>query len=267
MRPSATLDAAVRRDLEQRFFTPEEDRRLAGTLELLPQARGDRVLADIGGSVFWLSGFAQRGYREIVAIGRGGGFYDAYEHPSSLTVSFAAADAELDRFPIDDAYVDVVMCCELLEHFAGDPMHCFAEANRILKPGGTLIVTTPNVINSVHIVKLMLGQHPFSWSTFTDSYADRHNREYTPREVQRLVEAAGFCPDVVLTRSPYQHAPWFYRVLGACLALPAALLRKVPYHLRGEQIVLRATKQGPVRDRYPGFIYDLFGQSRVSRVH
>ena len=54
-------------------------------------------------------------------------------------------DAEKDRFPYEDAYFDTVLCCELIEHLPNDPMYMMAEINRILKPGGHLVLTTPNI--------------------------------------------------------------------------------------------------------------------------
>jgi SAM-dependent methyltransferase len=54
-------------------------------------------------------------------------------------------DAEKDCFPYPDQSFSTVLCCELLEHLAADPMHMMHEVNRILKPGGSLVLTTPNL--------------------------------------------------------------------------------------------------------------------------
>jgi SAM-dependent methyltransferase len=49
-------------------------------------------------------------------------------------------------WPYDDGVVDVVVAVEVLEHIDGhEPF--FAEAARVLKPGGTLLFTTPNVLS------------------------------------------------------------------------------------------------------------------------
>src|SRR4051812_608157 len=52
----------------------------------------------------------------------------------------------LDRMPVDDGYADYIICQEGIEHFA-DQMKAFKEFNRILKPGGKLIITTPSYSN------------------------------------------------------------------------------------------------------------------------
>ena len=54
-------------------------------------------------------------------------------------------DAEQDVVPYADATFDTVLCCELIEHLFEDPMHMMREINRILKPGGHLVLTTPNI--------------------------------------------------------------------------------------------------------------------------
>lgn len=51
--------------------------------------------------------------------------------------------AAMQELPFDDASYDVLYAGEIIEHVA-DPDLALAEWNRVLRPGGTLIVTTPN---------------------------------------------------------------------------------------------------------------------------
>ena len=48
--------------------------------------------------------------------------------------------------PIPDVHADIVICQEGIEHLP-DQLHFFAELTRILKPGGRLVLTTPNDSN------------------------------------------------------------------------------------------------------------------------
>jgi SAM-dependent methyltransferase len=48
------------------------------------------------------------------------------------------------RLPVGDGDADIVICQEGIEHVP-DQLHLLAELNRILKPGGLLILTTPSL--------------------------------------------------------------------------------------------------------------------------
>ena len=48
--------------------------------------------------------------------------------------------------PLEQSIADAVICQEGIEHFS-DQLNALKEFNRILKPGGTLLVTTPNYSN------------------------------------------------------------------------------------------------------------------------
>ncbi len=48
------------------------------------------------------------------------------------------------RMPVEDSSVDYLICQEGIEHMP-DKISLFKEFNRVLKKGGTLIITTPNI--------------------------------------------------------------------------------------------------------------------------
>ncbi len=54
-------------------------------------------------------------------------------------------DVERDRFPYEDGRFQTVLACEIIEHLVLDPMHMLLEIRRVLRSGGTLVLTTPNV--------------------------------------------------------------------------------------------------------------------------
>jgi SAM-dependent methyltransferase len=58
---------------------------------------------------------------------------------------YGVADVTTDEFlPFDDASFDLVTCYEAF-HYVADPQHGVAEIRRVLRPGGTAIVTVPFV--------------------------------------------------------------------------------------------------------------------------
>ena len=51
-----------------------------------------------------------------------------------------------ERWPLDDASFDSVLCTQVLEHDS-DPQHTLAEIDRVLTPGGTAVVSVPFAYN------------------------------------------------------------------------------------------------------------------------
>ena len=99
-----------------------------------------------------------------------------------------------------------MLCCEILEHLLINPSHMLAEAHRALRPGGSLLLTTPNVVRSDNVTALLEGRNINDRYHGNGVYG-RHNREFTRGEVEALVTACGF--DVVLaeTRDVYTVQP------------------------------------------------------------
>ncbi len=119
---------------------------------------------------------------------------DSPDGSESYRFRYTPINVERDPFPSPEASYDVVLCCELLEHVLINPSHMFFEAHRVLKPGGFLVVTTPNVARAQNIKALAAGGNIYDAYHGNGIYG-RHNREYTAAEVRALLESCGF--DVV----------------------------------------------------------------------
>lgn len=258
-----------REKIDPYTLSPENLRRVAATASLIPKAsRSAARLIDIGGTVYWIPIYAKLlGYDHVTILERpGGGFFNNFQIPGQgedFLADTIEADAELDIYPIASGTVECVTCFHLLEHLAGDPMHVIAESNRVLKTDGHMCMTTPNVLYYPNLVRFLFGGHPFGWSVYTDSYADRHNREYTPSEVQELFEAGGFSMELLRTHTWKAERNPKIKVVGYALCALAALTGRVSFKLRGSEIGIRARKVAEVVERFPGFLYDLFGASEV----
>ena len=164
-------------------------------------------------------------------------------------------NAEKDTFPYAPEYFSTVLCCELIEHLFHDPMHLMSEVNRILKPGGHLVLTTPNLAALRGISAILQGYHPGFFHGYIKPAAEgdtdaRHNREYTPCEIQKLLENSGFTV-VRLETGPFRDLP------APEHAWVIHLLERYNFdtRLRGEGIYAVGQKTGVVRERYPSWLY------------
>jgi ubiquinone biosynthesis O-methyltransferase len=74
---------------------------------------------------------------------------------------FRVADAQ--NLPFEDGTYDVVFSCECLEHVP-DPQKMITEIHRVLKPGGTFVLTTENYSNAMALLwlKCWLTGKPFN---------------------------------------------------------------------------------------------------------
>ncbi len=163
-------------------------------------------------------------------------------------------DVERDRFPYADGYFHTVLCCELLEHLAADPMHMMGEINRILAPGGHLVLSTPNVTSLRSVRAVLHGYHPGLFHAYIkpdeEGRADpRHSREYAPREVALLMDAAGFKVTLLETGDYGNEEP-----ISECAGKLLEADQFSPA-LRGEIIYCVGRKVGQVRERWPRELY------------
>jgi glycosyltransferase involved in cell wall biosynthesis len=174
----------------------------------------------------------------------------------TFTCAIDHFDAEKDRFPYADEWFSTVVCGELIEHLFEDPMHLMSEVNRILKPGGHFVVTTPNVAALRGISAILQGYHPGFFHAYikpaegSGEVDARHNREYTPREIHQLLENSGF--EVVRLETgefrdePHPEFGWVQHLLKTYW---------LETELRGDGIYAVGRKTGAVKERYPGWLY------------
>jgi SAM-dependent methyltransferase len=134
-------------------------------------------------------------------------------------------------------------------------MHMMSEVNRILKPDGHLVLTTPNIASLRGISAILQGYHPGFFHAYVKPAESgevdaRHNREYVPREIQQLLEGSGFAVELLETGE-------FRDALHPEFAWVLHLLRRycLDKELRGDGIYAVGRKTGPVTKRYPRWLY------------
>lgn len=104
--------------------------------------------------------------------------------------------------PIDDDSIDLVWASEVIEHIA-DTARWLSEVRRVLRPGGRVLLTTPN---HGRLRVALLGMERFS-----DPLGD-HLHLYTTRSLEGLLHEFSF-GDVIVDRAA--GPPLFKRMLLA----------------------------------------------------
>ncbi|MCL4176679.1 MAG: methyltransferase domain-containing protein [Verrucomicrobia bacterium] len=106
---------------------------------------------------------------------------NARAHPE---ITFLQHDVALP-FPFADAVFEVIWCSEVLEHLF-DPAFAVREMQRVLAPGGRLLVTVPyhGVFKDVLIALFRWDEH--------FAPGNPHIRFFTRRTLSQVAESAGF---------------------------------------------------------------------------
>jgi SAM-dependent methyltransferase len=165
--------------------------------------------------------------------------WQAGDSRKSSTFSFDHFNMEESRFPYEDASFDVVLYCEIIEHLLMNPVHTLTEIRRVMKPGGLLVVTTPNVARLGNVLAIADGRSIYDPYSGFGPYG-RHNREFSMMELLHLLEFAGFEHESSFTADAHRED----HTAHPKFAMAATLIADRPAHL-GQYLfaAVRATKQ------------------------
>jgi len=158
-------------------------------------------------------------------------------------------NVEIDGFPYENESFDVVIFCEVVEHLISDPVAALIEMSRILKPGGTLIVSTPNVARLENVSKMIVGANIYDPYSGYGPYG-RQNREFTRHELVHLLQFCGFTVDNHFTTDVHSD--------GALSMVPPKTLSELVSHRKddlGQYLFCVATKSSNVLPGRPVEIY------------
>lgn len=156
---------------ESMSLTPEVERQRLGHREL----DTFKTLCSVSGRE---PGIFESGEGSLLDLGCGDQYLRAPSESVGLVyrgIDVDECDFDCDPLPVVDGQYDVVVSLAVIEHLA-NPGHFLAEISRVLGPGGTLILSTPNW---GYCVKTF-------WNDPT------HVKPYTRESLARAVQIAGF---------------------------------------------------------------------------
>jgi SAM-dependent methyltransferase len=183
-------------------------RMLAG---MLRDVTGPAVIVDLGcgdGSALAIAAEHNPAHR-FAGIDWSG---DALRQAQALGLTVVRAGVSGGSLPVADGAADVVIMSELIEHLV-DPDGAVAEARRILRPGGSLLLSTPNLAAWYNRGLLAFGIQPIFSEVSLRGVFGRpgrvvagHLRLFTRRALTEFLTASGFrC--VTVTGARYHDVP------------------------------------------------------------
>ncbi len=167
-------------------------------------------------------------------------------------------DLERHPLPFDPGSFDIVLCLDLIEHLTYNVPFVLEESSRVLKAGGTLILTTPNLASVWNRWDLLRGRpigkpledplHPFygfppvNGGPLPDWIAMRHVRELTGSELRFLLKRSGFpTPQIRFLRFPMNFSPAGLSLKGMLISWGLQGLEQIAPALRASLVAI-ATK-------------------------
>ncbi|HET6454723.1 MAG TPA: class I SAM-dependent methyltransferase [Armatimonadota bacterium] len=145
------------------------------------------VLLDLGCSTGdWASYWAGQGWKCLaVDINT-----DAVEAARAKGIDARVCDLNSERLPFEDNSVDLVFAGELIEHLL-DTDGFLREVHRVLKKGGHLLLTTPNLSSFQNRLRLLLGFYPM-WINYRFDEGAGHVRAYTAKVLKSQLAEHSF---------------------------------------------------------------------------
>lgn len=168
-------------------------------------------------------------------------------------IETVVSDFDNNPLPLPDDYYDLVLANDVIEHVLHTD-HVINEINRVLKPGGNLVVSIPNINQPIScLMQFILDLTPM----FAARYRCTHYRDFSNRLFTNILHVHGLA---ILTKAgsyvyPFEHSP-----------LSRAVARLIPRW--GAQIIYLARKSFriDIDDDFAGSMPELLNWFR-DQVH
>ena len=173
-------------------------RTLRYILDHAPSNTAQPVLLDVGAQFGSLALYAVKLGCRVAAVDYGPTAKPYKEIGTDQGVDYRECNVGCERLPFPDSVFDFVTYTDVLEHHSFSSKRVLLEINRVLAPGGCLVLMTPNHASIYNRFKLLFGKSVndeldyFFNTCAEDEVYDGHHREYTQAEIKTILESTQF---------------------------------------------------------------------------
>jgi SAM-dependent methyltransferase len=163
------------------------------------------------------------------------------EHAGIATrrgVPAKVCDLNAEPIPYPDGSFDLIFAGEVIEHLV-DTDGFLQELHRCLRPGGHLILTTPNLASFENRIRILLGIYPI-WVDYRLE-GSGHVRAYTPPVLKKQLREHGFR----ILKHTGNWVPFLPQRLIDDVRLPALSLTGSVFPSLAMDIIVMARKEAP----------------------
>ncbi len=162
------------------WFLPRRFWHVHKNKEVVERVEGEYIL-DVGcGSGTIVKRLLKKG-KKTIGIDIGKKFVDFCKSKYKSAV-FCEADAQF--LPFSNKCFDTIVCSEVIEHLE-NPEKALKEFNRVLRPRGKLILTTPNISFLWAFVEAI-------WTRIRRKMLETRHKSFTRRRLRFLLDRSGF---------------------------------------------------------------------------
>lgn len=203
--------------------------------------KGGKIL-EIGSNPFHITYCLKNLGYEITGIDVNPDPFEQFLEKHKLDIK--KVNIEIEALPFKNNTFELILLNEVFEHLMVDPIFVLKEINRVLKPGGILILTTPNLYAFHKILMFLSGR------SINDAYDEfnkkniygyiGHIREYSTYEIKKFLEKTNF----KIKNVEYLNHYSFFRYAGfknifiKLLGLFVDIVMKVVPSLRRHQVFI-----------------------------